>query len=81
MKITLDIPNDIFEEITEFKKKENIADNDTAISKLIKSALSLPEYFRKFDWEKAEKEADEDILSGKIKEFTDADEFLAELNS
>ena len=81
MRITLEIPDDIFAEINEFKKKENITDNNYAIFKLIKSALSLPEYFRGFDWEKAEKEADEDILSGRIRDFVNADEFLAELNS
>ncbi len=81
MKITLDISDDIFAEINEFKKKENITDTNSAISKLIKSALSLPEYFRKFDWQKAEKEADEDILSGKTKKFSTTNEFIAELNS
>lgn len=81
MKITLEIPDDIFAEIIEFKKKENITDTNSAISKLIKSAISMPEYFRKFDWEMAEKDADEDVLSGRTKEFATVDELIAELNS
>ncbi|MCX8028333.1 MAG: hypothetical protein N3A62_10865 [Thermodesulfovibrionales bacterium] len=81
MKITIDISEEILKEIEEFKQRQNISDDSTAIFTLIKSALSLPEYFRTFDWQKAEIQADENILDGNIKTFEDVDEFISELNS
>jgi len=69
-KITIDISEELFNEISEFKKSANIADDETAIYRLLKNALFLPEYFKHFAWETAEKEADEDIISGKKKDFS-----------
>lgn len=80
-KITIDIPDELFKEISEFKKRANIADDKIAIYRLLKNALSLPEYFMHFDWEVAEKEADEDIKTGKTKKFSSAEELLADLNA
>lgn len=80
-KITLEIPEEIFTEISEFKKKANISDDETAVFELLKYALTLPQYFKNYDWEKAEKEADEDIASGRIKSFSSLDELLADLNA
>jgi hypothetical protein len=78
-KITLEIPDEIFSEIVNFKKKVNISDNKSAIFELIKYALSFPSYFKNFDWEKAEKEADDDIKSGNAKRFSSVDDFLINL--
>lgn len=80
-KITLDIPDEIFTEISEFKKRANITDDQTAVFELLRYALSFPEYFRNYDWERAEKEADEEIASGRVKTFSSADELLSELNA
>lgn len=80
-KITIDIPDELFNEISEFKKIANIADDNIAIYRLLKNALSLPEYFMHFDWEIAEKEADEDIKAGRTKNFSSAEELLADLNA
>lgn len=80
-KITIDIPDELFNEISEFKKNANIADDKIAIYRLLKNALSLPEYFMRFDWETAEKEADEDIKSGKTKDFSSVEELLADLSA
>ena len=44
-KITLEIPDDIFVGIVDFKKKAHISDNKSAIFELIKYALSFPSYF------------------------------------
>jgi hypothetical protein len=80
-KITLEIPDEVFAEIEEFRKTANMANAESAMIRLIKYALSLPEYFKGFDWLKAEKEADEDIASGRIMTFASVDEFLADLNA
>lgn len=80
-KITIDIPDDIFDEIAEFKKRANIKDDKSAVFELIKYALSLPEYFKSFDWTAAELEADKDIASGRIKDFFSVDELLVDLKA
>jgi hypothetical protein len=80
-KITLEIPDEIFTEIDGFKKRMNIADDQSAVVRLIKYALMLPTYFKDFDWEKAEQEADTDIDSGRVKGFSSVDEFLADLKA
>ena len=80
-KITIDIPDELFNEISEFKKNANIADDKIAIYRLLKNALSLPEYFKGFDWEAAEREADEDITVGRTKGFSTVNELLADLNA
>lgn len=80
-KITLDIPDDIFREIADFKKRSNIKDNQSAAFRLITYALSLPPYFAAFDWQKAEKEADADITAGRVKSFSSVDDFLADLKA
>jgi len=80
-KITMEIPDEIFAGISDFKKKTKIADDAAAIFELVKYALTLPEYFRNFDWKKAEKEADDDIKQGRVKRFSSVDEFLADLKA
>lgn len=80
-KITIDIPEELFNEISEYKKITNIADDKVAIYRLLKKALSLPEYFMHFDWKTAEEEADEDIKAGRTKKFSSAEELLSDLNA
>lgn len=80
-QVTLKIPDEIFNKITEYRKKSNLPDDESTIFELIKYALSLPSYFTDFDWEKAEKEADNDIASGKVKSFSSAEEFLSDLKA
>ena len=80
-KITLEIPDEIFNEIREFRKRTKISNEESAIFELIKYALSLPSYFRNFDWKEAEEEADKDIKSGNIKSFSSGDEFLSDLKA
>ena len=80
-KITVEIPDEIFAGIADFKKKAKIADDADAIFELVKYALTLPAYFRKFDWKKAEQEAADDIKQGRVKSFSSVDEFLADLKA
>lgn len=80
-KIVLDIPDEIIEGIDAFKDRTNLPDEETAIFKLLKYALSMPPYFKDFDWELAEKEADEDILEDRMKAFSSADELLTDLKA
>lgn len=80
-KMTLEIPDNIYAEILAFSRNNNINDSGEAVMELVKHALSLPPYFKDFDWDKAEQEADEEISSGNVMEFSDVDSFLNELNS
>ena len=80
-KITLKIPDDLYAGIVDFRKKTRIRDAKSAVVELIKYALTLPPYFKNFDWKKAEKEADADIKSGRVKRFSNVDDFLAELKA
>jgi hypothetical protein len=80
-KITLELPDEVLTELADFKKRANITDTKTAVFTLIRYALSLPQYFKNFDWEAAEKEADAEIASGKVKSFNTVDDFLADLKA
>jgi len=80
-KITVEIPDDLYAGIVDFRKKSRIRDAKSAVVELIKYALTLPPYFKNFDWEKAEKEADAEIKSGRVKRFSTVDDFLAELKA
>jgi len=77
----MEIPDEMFAGITDFKKRAKIADDAAAIFELVKYALTLPAYFRNFDWKKAEQEADDDIKRGRVKGFPSVDEFLADLKA
>jgi hypothetical protein len=80
-KVVIELPNSMFNEVMRFKEELHLKDEQSAIYKLIRYALSLPPYFRDFKWENAETEADSDIASGRVKEFSSADELLADLNT
>lgn len=80
-KIILEIPEDIYEGIADFRKRSRIRDANSAVIELIKYALALPPYFKGFDWKQAEKEADSDIKAGRVKSFSNVDDFLTDLKS
>ncbi len=80
-KITLELPEDMFAEVEKFKKSSNIADTKAAVFELLRYALTLPPYFRNFDWAKAEAEADADIAAGRVRCFSSVEEALADLKS
>lgn len=81
MKITLEISDELFKKIEDFKGIIHTTDDNAAVNELLKYALSLPPYFLAFDWEQAEREADADISEGKVKEFSSVDEFFADLKA
>ena len=47
--------------------------------RLFSSAANMPPYFREFNWEKAEAEADTEIAAGKTKSFDSIEDFIADL--
>jgi hypothetical protein len=77
--LTITLTDDVFEEIERYKKSAKKTNTEEAVSELIKYALTLPPYFKEFDWEKAEAEADKDIASEKIKSFDSVEDFIADL--
>jgi metal-responsive CopG/Arc/MetJ family transcriptional regulator len=81
MPITLDLPEALIKEIEKYQKDTNKPSKEEAIIELLQYALTLPEYFRAFEWEKAEEEADEEIATGEIATFESVDEFLDDLKA
>ena len=78
-KLTIDITNDMLEEIKRYKDithKQNIED---AVNELINYALKLPLYFREYNWKDAENEADKEITSDKTKSFDTVEDFISDL--
>lgn len=80
-KITLELPEDMFADVENFKENSNIADTKAAVFELLRYALTLPPYFRNFDWAKAEAEADADIAAGRVRYFSSVEEALVDLKS
>jgi aminopeptidase C len=80
-KITLILPEELYEEVEKFKKSSNIADTKAAVFELLRYALTLPPYFRNFDWAEAEADADADIAAGRVKCFSPVEEAIADLKT
>jgi hypothetical protein len=78
-ELTIKIPEDVFDEIERYRKSANKPNTEEAVAELIKYALSLPPYFRDFNWEKAEAEADKEIAAGKTRSFDSIEDFIADL--
>ncbi|MEE8483568.1 MAG: ribbon-helix-helix domain-containing protein [Nitrospinota bacterium] len=80
-KLTLDLPEDLLEEVDSYKAKANKKSISEAVADLLRSALTLPDYFMNFDWDKAEKEVDELRAAGKVKTVQTAEELINDLES
>ena len=78
-ELTISLSDDMIEEIEKYKKFTCKQTIEEAITELINYALSLPLYFREFDWEKAEDEADKEIAAGKTKSFDAVEDFISDL--
>ncbi len=78
-KLTLDLPDELIREIEHYKEITHESSYSKAVVDLLKYALTLPPYFRNYDWEKAEAEADDAISRGKVKSFDSAEELIADL--
>ncbi len=63
--------------LTQFRHKHSL---DDTIAELLQYALTIiPPYFRQFDWEQAEAEADDDIRTGNMHAFDSVEDFLTDL--
>ena len=78
-ELTIKIPDDIFDEIERYRKSANKPNTEEAVAELIEYALSLSPYFREFNWEKAEAEADKEIAAGQTKSFDSIEDFILDL--
>lgn len=78
-KLTINLSDELLAEVDDFKQSAHKPSRAAAIAELIKYALTLPPYFKEFNWKKSEKAADEDIKSGHLKSFDSVDDFLADL--
>lgn len=77
--LTITLTDDVFEEIERYKKSAKKTDTEEAVSELIKYALTLPPYFKEFNWEEAEAEADKEIAAGKTKSFDSVEDLITDL--
>ena len=78
-KLTINLSDNMIEGIERYKKLAHKPTLEEAVTELINYALSLPIYFKGFDWEKAEAEADKEIASGKTKSFDTVEDFISDL--
>lgn len=80
-RLTLNLPEDLLEEVDSYKAKTNKKSTSEAVADLLRSALTLPDHFRNFDWKKAEKEVDELRDAGKVSTAQTAEELVEKLES
>ncbi len=80
-QLTLSLPTDLFADIENYMKNAHLSHPEKAVMELIQYALQMPPYFRAYDWEKAEEEADKLIASGQVKTFNNVEDFLEDLES
>jgi len=78
-KLTLTLPDELVKEIEHYKEAADEPSRSQAIIDLLKHALTLPPYFKGYDWKKAEAAADKDIAKGRVKSFKSVKELLADL--
>ncbi len=77
--ITLELPEELFEQLQEYKKTTDLPDDESVVIELLRHALCLPPYFKEFDWSKAERQADDDIKEGRTKSFSSAEDLVNDL--
>lgn len=78
-ELTITLSDKVLDEVKRYKKLLHKKSTGNAVAELVKYALTLPPYFKGFDWKKAEAEADKEIASGKTKAFKSAEDFLSDL--
>jgi Arc/MetJ-type ribon-helix-helix transcriptional regulator len=77
--LKISLSSDMAEEIERHKKLRHKQSIEETVLDLIRYALRLPQHFMKYDWKKAEDEADREISSGKTESFNTVDDFIADL--
>jgi len=78
-ELTICLNNGILEEIERYKESTHKQNIEEAVTELINYALNLPPYFKNFDWETAEYDADMEIAAGKTKSFDTVEQFISDL--
>ncbi len=78
-ELTITLSDKVLDEVKRYKKLLHKKSTGDAVAELIEYALTLPPYFKGFDWKKAEAEADDEIASGKTKLFKSTEDFLSDL--
>ena len=78
-ELTITLSDSTLEEIERYKKFSHKKSTEDAVAELIKYALTLPPYFKDFNWEKAEAEADKEVAAGKVKSFNSVEDFISDL--
>jgi len=78
-ELTITLSDKVLDEVKKYKKLLHKKSTGDAVAELVKYALTLPPYFKAFNWKKAEAEADKEIASGKTKVFKSAEDFLSDL--
>lgn len=73
------LSDDVVEEIEKYKEFSHKQSIEETVIELINYALKLPHYFMKYDWKKAEIEANHEISLGKIESFDTVEDFIADL--
>jgi predicted CopG family antitoxin len=77
--LKISLSDDMVEEIQRYKESSHKQSIEETIIELINNALKLPHYFMKYDWNKAEIEANHEIFLGKTESFDTVDDFIADL--
>lgn len=68
LKLNIEIPDNLKKKLTEHISLNNGKSIETTVINLLEYALSpYPAYFRNYDWNIAEKEADKDIKDNQLK--------------
>lgn len=78
-ELTITLSDKVLDEVKKYRKLLHKKSTGDTVAELVKYALTLPPYFKAFDWKKAEAEADGEIASGKTKSFRSAEDFLSDL--
>jgi len=78
-KLTISLSNNTLDEIKRYKKVMRKQSIEEAVTELINYALSLPLYFKNFNWKDAEDEANVEILSGKCESFDTLEDFISDI--
>ncbi|MFQ5686201.1 MAG: hypothetical protein ACE5GV_06020 [Candidatus Scalindua sp.] len=79
-ELTINLSKKTLEEIKRYKVSTHKKSTEDAVTELIEYALTLPQYFKGFDWEKAEAEAGKEIATGQTESFNTVEDFISDLN-
>lgn len=65
-KLIVDVERDLLDRIDDYRFTHRKHSRAETVRELLEYALTLPPYFKDWNWEKAEAEADEDIKTGRL---------------